>query len=119
MYGCSASFDRIALRQDEQAKEKVLSLISKANESYIIHESEVQSLTNELNAYKAYESGGSKNDETIKMWGKMISPTNNLYEGFIKRWKERDSLNVTFIAEFKPIISDAFDNIIALENARR
>lgn len=119
LYSCSASYDSVALKQDEVAKEKVLNLISKANENYSKYESEIQKLSSELNRYKAYESGRSNNDETIKMWRKMMDPNNNLYEGFIKRWKTKDSLNIIVIEEFKPIISDAFDQIIELEKAKK
>lgn len=119
LYSCSSSFNSIALKQDEEAKEKVLSLINKANERYSKHETEIQKLSSELNRYKAYESGRSNNDETIKMWRKMMDPNNNLYQGFINRWKAKDSLNIIVIEEFKPIISDAFDQIIELEKAKK
>ena len=46
-------------------------------------------------------------------------PDRNLLGGFLKMWKAKGSLSLTFVAEKKAQIADAFDQIIQLEQGKQ
>jgi hypothetical protein len=90
-------FDQYAYTQTTSLKVDALSLMDKATESYASHESEVEAVR--LKMEKAYEY-------------------ENLYGGFIKRWKTESTLNAEFVKQAKGQISEAFDIIAELESQK-
>lgn len=96
-------------------KPETLALMDKAKEPYSNHQAEVEALVVELHKAHEYVKGVPSNSISSKQWDILIKEDGDLFGKFIKRWKERSTLNGTFINEFKGPISDAFDEIICLE----
>jgi hypothetical protein len=112
-------FSDYAYKQDQTLKTASLELMSQANESYTLHESDVNNLTSDLNKSLAYEKKRKNNEESIRMYMLLINPNGNLLGGFLKNWKTSGTLSPTFINQFKPQVSEAFDKIIELEDSKR
>jgi hypothetical protein len=114
-----AHYDQVAYEHATSAKVDTLALMNKATASYENHEKEVEALIVELDKAYEYDRGRSLNKLTIAQWDILRDPNRNLVGGFLKMWKAKGSLSSTFIAEKKQQISDAFDQIIALESGKQ
>ena len=119
--GCApvSDFNQLAYQQSVSLKTDALVLISKGNEPYIDHQSEIDSLKlNVENAY-LYSKTISNNEETIAQWEIIRDPQRNSLCGLLERWKNKTRLNDSFIFEAKLIIASDFNAIIDLENNKR
>lgn len=96
-------------------KAETLALMDKANEPFANHRAEVENHMIELK--KAYEfvRGVPSNSISAQQWEILIKADGDLFGKFVKRWEERSKLSDIFIAEFKSLVADAFDEIICLE----
>ena len=47
-----------------------------------------------------------------------MSPDKNLYGGFLKFWKDNNTLGAAFVTEFKGQVGKAFDLIAELESEK-
>jgi len=119
--GCSliSHYDQVAYEHATSAKVDTLALMDKATGSYDGHQKEIEALVIELNKAYEYDRGRALNKLTVAQWDILRDPNRNLVGGFLKMWKAKGSLSATFIAEKKPQISDAFDQIIALESGKQ
>lgn len=113
-----ALFDSYSYKETISAKVDALALMDKAIESYQLHKNEVEKLRIEMEKVYQYEKNRTGNIETTKMWELILSEEKNLYGGFIKKWKEKDSVSVVFVTEAKGQVEKAFDIIIDLENKK-
>lgn len=116
--GCSALIGPHSPTAYENAtslKAQVLVTLSKAKTPYADNETEVEKI--KLDAEKAYEyvKGVPKNQLSTQQWVILKDPNGDLLGKFFKRWKERSTLSVILIEEYKKLASDAFDEIICLE----
>ncbi len=96
-------------------KAQTIDLMDKATEPYTTHLTEVERLFLEID--KAYEfvQGVPSNSISAKQWEILKQKDGELLGKFFGRWKQDTTLKKVFINEFKPIMSDAFDEIICLE----
>jgi len=119
--GCSliSHYDQVAYEHATSAKVDTLALMDKATRSYDGHQKEIEALVIELNKAYEYDRGRALNKLTVAQWDILRDPNRNLVGGFLKMWKAKGSFSATFIAEKKPQISDAFDQIIALESGKQ
>lgn len=114
-----APYDQAAYDKATSAKATALALMNKATGSYSSHEKEVEAVALEIDKAYEYDRGrGASNSETIKQWEKLRDPSANLFGGFLRRWKAKDSFTQDYIDLKKPDIADAFDQIIALERGK-
>ena len=113
-----AHYDQVAYEHATSAKVDTLALMDKATGSYDDHQKEIDALIIELNKAYEYDRGRSLNKITVAQWDVLRDPNRNLVGGFLKMWKAKGSLSTTFIAEKKLQITDAFDQIIALESGK-
>jgi hypothetical protein len=113
-----AHYDRVAYEHATSAKVDTLALMDKATASYDNHQKEVESLVLELDKAYEYDRGRQLNQITVAQWDVLRDPNRNLVGGFLKMWKAKGTLSVTFIAEKKRQIADAFDQIIRLESGK-
>lgn len=118
--GCTfiARYDQVAYEHATSAKVDTLALMDKATGSFSEHEKEVEALILELNKAFEYDRGRQLNKITVAQWDVLRDPNRNLVGGFLKMWKAKGSLSVTFIAEKKKQVGDAFDQIIQLESGK-
>jgi hypothetical protein len=118
--GCStiATYDQIAYERATDAKAEALALMDKATGSYSAHLQEIESVSLTLNKAYEYDRGRALNSITVKQWDILLDPNRNLFGGFILRWHEKGSLRPAYIAEKKPDIAEAFDQIIELERGK-
>ena len=118
--GCTliARYDRVAYEHATSAKVDTLALMGKAIGSYNEHEKEVQALVLELDKAYEYDRGRQLNKITVAQWDVLRDPDRNLVGGFLKMWKAKGTLSVTFVAEKRKQIGDAFDQIIQLESGK-
>lgn len=113
-----AHYDQVAYEHATSAKVDTLALMDKATGSYDDHQKEIEALVLELNKAYEYDRGRALNKLTVAQWDILRDPNRNLVGGFLKLWKTKGSLGATFIAEKKQQVSDAFDQIIALESGK-
>ena len=118
--GCTliARYDQVAYEHATSAKVDTLALMDKATGSFSEHEKEVEALILELNKAFEYDRGRQLNKITVAQWDVLRDPNRNLVGGFLKMWKAKGSLSVTYIAEKKKQVGDAFDQIIQLESGK-
>src|ERR1039457_1338309 len=119
--GCSpvSEFNQVALDKTVSVKKDVLNLISKANENYSDHQSEIDSL--KLNVENAYQFSKTipNNLETIAQWEIIRNPQRSSLFGLLERWKSKTTLSDVFISEVKVLIASDFNTIIDFENNKR
>jgi hypothetical protein len=121
LFGCApvSDFNQVALDQSLSIKTDALNLISKANENYTDHQSEIDSL--KLNVENAYQYSKTipNNKETISQWEIIRDPSRSSLFGLLERWKNKTTLSDTFISEVKLVIASDFNTIIDFENNKR
>ena len=113
-----AHYDQVAYEHATSAKVDTLALMDKATSSFTEHGKEVEALMLELAKAYEYDRGRQLNKITVAQWDVLRDPNRNLVGGFLKMWKAKGSLSVTFIAEKKKQVGDAFDQIIQLESGK-
>jgi len=115
--GCMsvAEFDQSAYDQAVSLKTKSITLMNKANESFLLHKVESDSLKARVEAACIYSAGRLNNSETTAQWEIMKDPGRSQLFGFLDRWEKNDHLNPVFIAEVDLLVADAFDTILSLE----
>ena len=116
--GCSpvSEFNQVALDKTVSVKTDALNLISKANEDYTSHQSEIDSLKVEVeNAYQ-FSKSISNNSESVSQWEIIRDPNSSSLFGLLERWKSKTKLSDTFITEVKLLIASDFNTIIDFEN---
>jgi hypothetical protein len=111
-------FDQAAYEHAISAKVDTLALMDKATESYSAHQKEIDAVKRELDKAYEYDLGRPLNKITATQWKILLDPNRDLVGGFLKMWKSNGSLGSTFIAEKKPQIAEAFDQIIGLESGK-
>ena len=121
LLGCApvSDFNQLAYQQSVSLKTDALTLISKANENYIDHQSEIDSL--KLNVEIAYQYSKTipNNKETIAQWEIIRDPQRSSLFGLLERWKSKTNLSDVFISEVKVLIASDFNTIIDFENNKR
>jgi len=121
LIGCApvSDFNQVAYQQSVSIKSNALTLISKANENYSVHQLEIDSL--KLNVENAYQFSKtiSNNQETISQWEIIRDPNRSSLFGLLERWKNKTKLSDTFISQVKLLIASDFNMIIDFENNKR
>src|ERR1035437_81270 len=121
LIGCSpvSEFNQSAYDNAVSVKTGALTLISKANEPYIDHQSEIDLL--KLNVENAYQFSKTipNNVETISQWEIIRDPQRSSLFGLLERWKSKTRLSDIFISQVKVLIASDFNTIIDLENNKR
>ena len=120
LFGCStiSQYSHYAYTQSVNLKVDSMNVMMEAVENYNIHENEVKELILKVEKSYEYEKGRPKNEITIKMWDKLKSPDKDLLGGFLKLWKQKGTLNQSFVEEKSKQIGKAFDEIIGLESGK-
>ena len=121
LFGCSpvSEFNQAALDKTVSVKTDALNLISKANENYINHQSEIESLKVSVENAYGYSKTIPNNTETIAQWEIIRDPNRSSLFGLLELWKSKTSLSDAFISEVKILIASDFNAIIDLENNKR
>ncbi|MEP6670051.1 MAG: hypothetical protein ABJF10_12905 [Chthoniobacter sp.] len=119
--GCStiATFDPVAYDKATGAKAEALALVDHATESYATRAKDAEAVLLTVNKACEYDRGRSLNNITVKQWEILLDPNGHLFGGFVERWKAKGSLRSAYIAEKRPDIAEAFDQIIGLEIGKR
>ena len=119
--GCSpvSEFNQVALDKTVSVKTDALNLISKANEDYASHQSEIDSLkANVENAYQ-FSKSINNNSESVSQWEIIRDPQRNSLFGLLEHWKNKNTFSDTFISQVKILIAFDFNLIIDLENNKK
>ena len=121
LFACStiATFDQVAYDKATGAKAEALALMDKATDSYSAHVKEIESVSLTIDKAYEYDRGRMLNAITVQQWQILRDPGRNLFGGFLRRWREKGSLRPDYIAEKKPDIAEAFDQITGLEIGKR
>lgn len=116
--GCApliGSYSPVAYQNATTLKATTLVLMEKAQEPYVDHQKDVESLFLEMDKSYEFVNGVPSNSISAKQWFILKKPDGNLFGKFALRWKEKNVLSKTYIDEFKGQVADAFDEIICLE----
>ena len=121
LFACStiATFDQVAYDKATGAKAEALALMGKATDSYSAHVKEIEAVSLTIDKAYEYDRGRMLNAITVQQWQILRDPDRNLFGGFLRRWREKGSLRPDYIAEKKPDIAEAFDQITGLEIGKR
>ena len=114
-----ATFDQVAYDKATGAKAEALALMDKATDSYSAHVKEIEAVSLTIDKAYEYDRGRTLNAITVQQWQILRDPDRNLFGGFLRRWREKGSLRPDYIAEKKPDIAEAFDQITGLEIGKR
>lgn len=114
-------YSPVAYQNATSLKAETLALMSKASDPYDMHKAEVEKLFVEVAKAHEFVKGVPSNSISSQQWGKLIKKDGDLMGRFFSRWESSESkkLSKTYIDEFKPIVSDAFDEIICLETNKK
>src|SRR5664280_326945 len=121
LLGCApvSDFNQFAYQQSVSLKTDALKLISKSNENYSDHQSEIDSLKQNVeNAYQ-FSKTIPNNEESISQWEIIRDPQRSSLFGLLERWKSKTKLNDVFILQVKVLIASDFNTIIDFENNKR
>jgi hypothetical protein len=99
-----ALYDQHSYQETTALKVDALSLMDLAAESYRDHLNEISALETKVNKAYEYEKHRPKNELTVKMW-----------ENFIQKWKNENTIRPAVIDGAKKNVGNAFDQIIQLE----
>jgi hypothetical protein len=118
--GCStiAPYDQAAYEHATSTKAEAVLLMDRASTPYSQNTQQIDAVILDLNKAYEYDKGRPRNQITVQLWTKLLSPNGNLLGGFIRYWKTRGELHPAYIEEKKKDIEDAFDQIIQLEQGK-
>jgi hypothetical protein len=118
--GCASisTYDQIAYEKQTSCLADILKLLDKSTTAYDNNLDQIQAVV--LNVERAYEYDRSRplNKITIAQWDLVRDPNRNTFAGFLKLWKEKGRLSVTYVTEKKKQIAVAFDQITQLESGK-
>ncbi len=119
--GCSpvSEFNQVALDKTVSVKTDALNLISKANEDYTSHQSEIDSLKTGVEDAYQFSKSIPNNSESVSQWEIIRDPQRSSLFGLLERWKNKTTLSGTFISEVKILIASDFNTIIDFKNNKR
>ncbi len=120
LIACSSisEFSADAYKQAVELKVISIDLMWYATESYSNYEAEVEMLKLELKKAYEFAKGRPDNEISTRQWEILIDEERNLLGGFLKRWKEEETLSAMFVNEAQLLVGDAFDAIIGLESGK-
>lgn len=118
--GCKtiSGYDQYAYAQGTALKVDALNLMNKATENFTAQQAGIDDINTRIEKAYEYEKHRPKNTITVKMWELLKNPDRNLFGGFLKRWKDKNTLSAAFISEAKIQIGEAFDMIVELESQK-
>jgi hypothetical protein len=116
--GCApliADYNAEAYKNATTLKAETLALMDKSTESFTSHRNDVDRLTTKINAAYEYSAGLPSNQISAQQWQILRNPDGNLYGGFVRQWRSKNTLKPGYIAEKKIDVGEMFDFIICLE----
>src|SRR5215469_2948805 len=96
-----APYDQAAYEHATSTKAEVLLLMDRATTPYSQNTDKIDAVILDLNKAYEYDKGRLKNQITVQLWTKLLSPNANLFGGFIRYWKSRGELHPAYIQEKK------------------
>jgi hypothetical protein len=111
-------FNEYAYQQDVSLKVDSLALISKSDEPYMDHVSEVESL--KARCLKAYEyaKGLPKNEITTKQWEVITDSNGGSLFAYFQLWKAEGKVRPAEVKDAQEQLTEHFDQIIGLESGK-
>jgi PBP1b-binding outer membrane lipoprotein LpoB len=113
-----SKYDQYAYQQTTSLKVDALNVMNLATGKYDSNASAVLNVNTSIDKMVEYEKNRPKNEVSEKMWVILQDSTQNLYGGFIKRWKTEGTLDPVFIKESQQMVGQAFDQISELESGK-
>lgn len=113
-----ASFDSFSLHKTNELKRKTNHLLSTSSDDFIKHQTEINSLIQDLDFQYVYEKGRLNNSITVSMWEKLVHNKQSLIVSYVNLWKKQGRMNPKFTSEATLQINEAFDKIIDLETKK-
>ncbi|MGE3598351.1 MAG: hypothetical protein AB7N70_22635 [Dehalococcoidia bacterium] len=99
-------------------KAEALALMDKAAKPATRHRKAIETLRLNLDRGYEFARGRPKNDEATRQWAILRDPDGHSIGGFLARWQREGQLDPAFIAEAKRLVSQGFDQVIALEGGK-
>lgn len=114
------NYDATSYQNATNLKAEALLLIEKAGDPPGAHAAALESIRLKLRQAYEYERGkGKPNRITVEQWRLLNDPEGALLGGFLKKWRaENKGQSPAFLEGLSKNVSDAFDQIIKLENAK-
>jgi hypothetical protein len=113
-----ASYDQAAYEHATSTKAEALLLMDRATTSYSQNVDKIDAAILDLNKAYEYDKGRARNQDTVGLWTKLLSP-DELFGAFIRKWKSKGQLPPGYIELKKKDVEDAFDQIIQLEQGKQ
>ena len=114
-----APADPAALQAAAELKVETLALMAKAGEPFAQHRPEIEAVTGKMNTAYELAAATPNNELVTREWAVMRDPERDLYGGFVKRWEASGKIGRAFREEASVQVSEGFDYIICLEQAKR
>ncbi len=113
-------YDATSYQNAIYLKAEALLLIEKAKDPPGKHAAAIEGIRLRLLQAYEYERGKAKqNRATVEQWRLLIDPEAALLGGFLRKWRdESKGQSDAFLKGVARNVSDAFDEIIKLENAK-
>lgn len=111
----TAVFDQYSYQKTTELKVEALMIMGNATSQYEEHQEIVEKLLLDIEKLKEYEKNKPNNEITFAMWKVFTDKEKNLLGGFLKRWKDKQTLSPIFVEEAKKQTEAAFDLLIQYE----
>lgn len=117
--GCATItvYDPTSYKNATDLKAESLLLVQQSTDSSDKHVPEINKVRIELQQNFEYEKGkGKLNSLTVQQWQLLADPEGKLLAGLLKKWEAQNKgFSPAFVEGVSKNISDAFDDIIRLE----
>jgi hypothetical protein len=112
-------YDPTSYKNATDLKAESLALLEHATEPYASHAQEAEQLKVKLLQAYEYEHGkGKDNSDTAHQWEIMVNKKGAMIGGVLELWQKAGQLSPAAVPEFVNKISEGFDEIITLEQAK-
>jgi len=111
-------YNAVSLLNATDIKNDALSLISKSNEQYSLHEDEAELLKAKVLNQYIDETKRKLNHATVAMYSELMNSNGSLYS-LLDLWKQNGTLSASMITESKQQIDRLISSIIDLENHKQ
>lgn len=111
-------YDQYAYTQATSLKVDALNLMDNGTDSIQFHKKEIDIIESNMRKMYEYEKNRPQDTISTRQWRLMSDSTNNLFGGFMKKWRSEKVVSPFYIEEKKKQVAYNFDQIAELESKK-
>jgi hypothetical protein len=108
-------FDQMAYQNAVSAKFETLALVDRAGDRYAVRKVDADTAAANIEKAYAYAAGQANNQLAIQAWERIRDPQGGSAGGFLRFWREKNTLPPTYRSEKRRQLTAHFDYVICIE----